>query len=58
MLVIHMVQGPEAGKPQIPLLLNELKDVPSNTDLGSKNYERTPAAILLVVPTKTKILKS
>lgn len=46
-VVVHVILSPEAGKVQIPLLLRGDKTFPSGFDLGSKNYEVLPAAILL-----------
>lgn len=45
--VVHLILTPEAGKSQIPLLLKGEKEVPSDSELGSKNYEQPPVAVLL-----------
>ena len=45
--VVHLILTPEAGKVQIPALLKGEKEVPSDSELGSKNYEKAPVAVLL-----------
>ncbi|KAJ5760929.1 hypothetical protein N7520_008085 [Penicillium odoratum] len=45
--VIHFIMTPEAGLVQIPALLRGEADVPSDSELGSKSYERGVGAIIL-----------
>ncbi|KAK6217904.1 hypothetical protein LQW54_003192 [Pestalotiopsis sp. IQ-011] len=44
---IHFVLTPEAGAAQIPAILNGEKAVPSDTELGSKDYSRPPICVIL-----------
>lgn len=39
--------SPESGAQQIPALLRGEKQVPSNSSLGSRNYEKGVSAIIL-----------
>lgn len=45
--MIQFIQTVETGKQQIPALLRGEHPGPSGSALGSKNYERTPIAVLL-----------
>ncbi|PYI10293.1 hypothetical protein BO78DRAFT_404402 [Aspergillus sclerotiicarbonarius CBS 121057] len=45
--VIHFVMTPESGAVQIPALLRGETDVPFDSELGSKDYSRGIAAIIL-----------
>ncbi|KAJ4325478.1 hypothetical protein N0V94_000621 [Neodidymelliopsis sp. IMI 364377] len=45
--VIQFVQSVEVGKQQIPALLRGEKPDSHGSTLGSKNYEKTPVAVLL-----------
>ncbi|KAF3004254.1 hypothetical protein E8E13_007844 [Curvularia kusanoi] len=45
--VIHFVQTVEAGKQQIPVLLRGGDPGRIGSNMGSKNYEKTPVAVLL-----------
>ena len=45
--VVHFIQTIDAGKQQIPALLRGDNPGSSSSSLGSKNYERTPIAVLL-----------
>lgn len=44
---MRFIQTVETGKKQIPALLRGEDPGGSGSDLGSKNYERTPVAVLL-----------
>lgn len=45
--VVHFIMSPSSGAAQIPRLLKGEKSVPADSDLGSKDYSRTPIAVLL-----------
>jgi hypothetical protein len=45
--VVHFIMSTEAGKAQIPAILNGEQSVPSNSDLGSKNYSTPPICVIL-----------
>ncbi|KAG9200764.1 hypothetical protein G6514_006620 [Epicoccum nigrum] len=45
--VVQFVQTVEAGKQQIPALLRGENLGSAGSNIGSKNYERTPVAVLL-----------
>ncbi|KAJ4992753.1 hypothetical protein SVAN01_01799 [Stagonosporopsis vannaccii] len=45
--VIHFIQTVEIGKQQIPALLQGRDPGSSGSALGSKNYDRTPIAVVL-----------
>lgn len=45
--VTHFVLTADGGKAQIPAILRGDKDVPTDSSLGSRNFEKTPVAILL-----------
>ncbi|KAJ8113626.1 hypothetical protein OPT61_g4281 [Boeremia exigua] len=45
--VVHFIQTVEIGKRQIPALLQGENPGSSGSALGSRNYERTPVAVLL-----------
>lgn len=46
-IVVHFVQTVEAGKQQIPALLRGEDPGSAGPNIGSKNYARTPVAVLL-----------
>ena len=46
-IVVQFVQTVEAGKHQIPALLRGEDPGSASPNIGSKNYERTPVAVLL-----------
>ncbi|KAK7740828.1 hypothetical protein SLS62_011013 [Diatrype stigma] len=45
--VIHFVLTPEAGIAQIPAILRGEQPPPSESTLGSKDYSKTPIAVIL-----------
>ncbi|KAI1349195.1 hypothetical protein F5Y01DRAFT_192085 [Xylaria sp. FL0043] len=45
--VIHFVLTPEAGAVQIPAILRGHQSPPSDSALGSKDYSKTPVAVIL-----------
>ncbi|KAI0809958.1 hypothetical protein GGR55DRAFT_146701 [Xylaria sp. FL0064] len=45
--VIHFVLTPEAGAVQIPAILQGHQSPPSDSALGSKDYSKTPVAVIL-----------
>jgi hypothetical protein len=45
--VIQFIQSVSTGKQQLPALLRGENPGSSDSDLGSKNYTRTPVAVLL-----------
>jgi hypothetical protein len=46
-LVVQFIQSVEVGKKQIPSLLRGETPDSSGSSLGTKNYEKTPVAVLL-----------
>ncbi|KAI1122054.1 hypothetical protein F5Y10DRAFT_254997 [Nemania abortiva] len=45
--VIHFVQTVKAGTDQIPAILQDKQPPPPDPELGSKDYSRTPIAVIL-----------
>ncbi|KAK6193686.1 hypothetical protein LQW54_012215 [Pestalotiopsis sp. IQ-011] len=45
--VIHFVTSPEGGAAQIPAILSGEQSVQADSDLGSKDYSRPVAAVIL-----------
>lgn len=45
--MIHFVLTPEAGTVQIPAILKGDQSPPSDSALGSKDYSKTPIAVIL-----------
>ncbi|ETS79259.1 hypothetical protein PFICI_09112 [Pestalotiopsis fici W106-1] len=45
--VIHFVMSPESGIIQIPAILKGEQSVPADSELGSKDYSRPVAAVIL-----------
>ncbi|KEY66340.1 hypothetical protein S7711_02799 [Stachybotrys chartarum IBT 7711] len=45
--VIHFVMVPSAGAVQIPRILKGESDIPSDSNLGSRDYSRPPVCVIL-----------